>query len=214
VPDAFRLPIAQIRPRGHDLTMLAEPTAYEARYQWTPFIRWAIAGDVAVVLIGALLPMPLVIRVLVIVVFGYFGLVSLTLVLSRRIAFRADQTGITLGGGPFRYRSTTCFFPWADIRRIIIWQRHIPCTIWRWTLFSIPIRYIGLQRRTNAPHISRDGTGRLDRPGFTAPMPGIAAGAARNITAWMLNTDQLTAALAAYAPNVPVEPGNGRTAAL
>jgi len=85
--------------------MLAEPVAYEARYQWTPFIGWAIAGDVAFVLIGALLPMPLVIR--------------------------ADQTGITLGGGPFRYGSTTYFFPWADIRQIVLWQRQIPCTIWR-----------------------------------------------------------------------------------
>ena len=194
-------------------TMLTEPAAYEARYQWTPYIRWAIAADVAFVLIAALLPMPLVIRVMVIMVFGYIGLVSLAVVLSRKIAFRADQTGITLGGVPFRYRSTTRFFPWADISKIIIWQRHIPFTIWRWTVFSIPIRYIGLQRRTDAPHISRDGTGRADRPGFTAPVPGIAAGAARNITAWMLNTDQLAAALTAYAPNVPVEAVNGSAAA-
>lgn len=81
------------------------------------------------------------------------------------------------------------------------------------TAFSIPIRYIGLQRRRDAPHISRDGTGRADRPGFTAPVPGITAGAARNITAWLLNTDQLAAALAAYAPNVPVEARNGSPAA-
>ena len=81
------------------------------------------------------------------------------------------------------------------------------------TAFSIPIRYIGLQRRRDAPHISRDGTGRADWPGFTAPVPGITAGAARNITAWLLNTDQLAAALAAYAPNVPVEVRNGSPAA-
>lgn len=106
-----------IWPQGHDLTMLTQPAAYEARYQCMPFIRWAIAGDVVFVLIGALLPMPLVIREVAIVCFGYVGLVSLVLVLSRKIAFRADQTGITLGGRAFRYRSTTRFFPWADNRQ-------------------------------------------------------------------------------------------------
>lgn len=108
--------------------------------------------------------MPLAIRVMVIVVFSYFGLSSLAGVLRRKIAFRVDQTGITLGGGPFRYGATTRFFPWANISQIIIWQRQIPFTVWRWTVFSIPIRYIGLQRRADAPPVSGDATGRLDRP--------------------------------------------------
>jgi hypothetical protein len=193
--------------------MLAEPTAYEARYQWTPFISWAIAGDAAFVLVAALVPTPLAIRVLVIAVFGYFGLWSLACVLSRKIAFRVDQSGITLGAGPFSYRSTTRFFPWVDISKIIVWQRNLPFTIWRWTVFSVPIRYIGLQRRPGAPPVSGDGTGRLDRPGFTAPVAGIAAGTARNVTAWRLDTDQLAVAVATYAPDVLVEDTNSITPA-
>jgi hypothetical protein len=185
--------------------MLAEPTAHEARYQWTPFISWAIAGDTAFVLVAALVPTPLAIRVMVIAVFGYFGLWSLTCVLSRKIAFRVDQSGITLGGSPFRYRSSTRFFPWGDITKIVIWQRDVPFTLWRWTLFSVTFRYIGLQRRPGAPPVAGDGSGRLDRPAFTAPVVGIAAGAARKVTAWRVSADQLSAPVAAYAHNVAVE---------
>jgi hypothetical protein len=156
--------------------------------------------------------MPLVVRVMTFAIFGVFGLYSLACVLSRKVAFRVNQSGITLGGDPFRYRSTTRLFPWADISKIVIWQRELPVTIWRWTVFSLPIRYIGLQRHPGAPPVSGDGTGRLDRAGFTAPVEGIAAGAARKVTAWKLNADQLAIAVATYAPNVPVEDTNSSSA--
>jgi hypothetical protein len=197
--------IATDRSAVQDLTMLAEPAAYEARYRWTPLMGGSIAGAAAFVLVGALVPMPLIIRVLCVGYFGFAGVNGLAYVLSRKIAFRVDQSGITLGGSPFRYRSSTRFFPWGDITKIVIWQRDVPITLWRWTLFSVTFRYIGLQRRPGAPPVAGDGSGRLDRPAFTAPVVGIAAGAARKVTAWRVSADQLSAAVAAYAHNVAVE---------
>jgi hypothetical protein len=61
----------------------------------------------------------LAIRVLVVAVFGWFAVCAVAGVLSRKIAFRVDEAGVTLGGGPFRYSSTTRFHPWAGIEKII-----------------------------------------------------------------------------------------------
>jgi hypothetical protein len=35
-----------------------------------------------------------------------------------------DASGIILGGTPPRYRSGTRFVPWADIKKIVLWQQH------------------------------------------------------------------------------------------
>lgn len=142
--------------------MPAEPGVYEARYGWTPLMGVAMAGDAAFVLAAVLLAMPLVMRVPEIAFFGYAGVVCLAYVVSKKIAIRADQSGVTLGGSPWRYRSTTSFFPWADITKIVVWQVDWPFILLRWTLFSVPIRYIGLQRRAGAtPRPSRRSGRRL-----------------------------------------------------
>jgi hypothetical protein len=31
-----------------------------------------------------------------------------------------DASGVTLGGSPGRYRSTTCLIPWSDIKEIVL----------------------------------------------------------------------------------------------
>jgi hypothetical protein len=197
--------VADDRSAVHDLIMLAEPAVYEARYHWTPRMGGSLAGAVVFVLIGALLPMPLIIRLLCIGCFGFAGVNGLAYVLSRKIAFRVDQFGVTLGGNPFRYRSSTRFFPWEDITKIVVWRRGTPFTFWPLMHFSIPIRYIGVQRRAGAPPISGDGSGRLDRTVLIAPVPGIAAGAARKVTAWRTSANELATAVAAYNHQVVVE---------
>jgi hypothetical protein len=185
--------------------MIAGPAAYETRYHWTPRMGVSLACAVTFVLIGALVPMPLIIRVVCVGFFGFAGLNGLGYVLSRKIAVRVDQSGVTLGGNPFRYRSSTRFFPWEDITKIVVWQRETPLD-WPLTRLSIPIRYIGVQRRAGAPPISGDGSGRLDRPVPMAPPgAGIAAGAARKLTAWSTSANELAAAVAAYNHRVVVE---------
>jgi len=63
--------------------------------------------------------------------------------LSGRIALRADASGITLGGTPLRYKSTTRFVPWSDIERIVVWPR--------WQPRGGPLVYIGLAGPADAP---------------------------------------------------------------
>jgi hypothetical protein len=69
-----------------------------------------IGGDLAFVALAVFF-MPLIISVPVIAVFGSFALFSVAGVLSRTVALRVDATGVTLGGGPFRYQATTRFHP-------------------------------------------------------------------------------------------------------
>jgi hypothetical protein len=185
------------------------PAAYEERYRFTPTVAWALIGCLAFVLIGILTPMPLVLQVLVIGFFGWGAINSITYAASRKVAFRVDHAGVTLGGGPYRYKATTRFFRWADIEKIVLWERMFPVTIARWTLFSFgPLRYVGIERRPGAPPLSRSGTGMGDKPAFHSspnyrpPVSGMAAGAGRALSAWRLDDDQLTAALATCAPTV------------
>ena len=185
------------------------PAAYEERYRFTATVGWVVLGGLTFVLIGILIPMPLVIQVLVIGFFGWCAINTIAYAAIRKVALRVDHAGVTLGGIPYRYKATTRFFPWADIEKIVLWERMFPMTIARWTLFSIgPLRYIGMQRRAGAPPLSRSGTGMADKPAYhysldnRPPVPGIAGGALRNQTAWRLDNDQLTTALATCAPTV------------
>jgi hypothetical protein len=114
---------------------------------------------------------------------------------ARRIAFRADPLGITLGATPLSWPgrdSSSVFIPWFDVERIV--------------LYSGPKsrelgdrQCIGIQRRPGAPRLPR-GNG----PARRCPVPGLAEGATRQVVAWRLDRERLTALTAAVAPGVPV----------
>jgi hypothetical protein len=158
--------------------------SYEERYRWTPTVGWSLLGCIAFVLIGILSSMPLALLVPIIGFCAWGTGNIITYAASRKVALRVDHAGVTLGGSPFRYKTTTRFFPWADIEKIILRRRMFPVTIGRWTLFSFgPLRYITLQRRRGAPPLS---------PGRTT----------RALSAWRLDENQLAAAVTACAPTV------------
>jgi hypothetical protein len=180
---------------------------YVERYRWTPAIALGIGGALAFVALAVFF-MPLIIAIPVEAVFGWAAVISVAGVLSRKVALRVDAAGVTLGGGPFRYHATTRFFPWDDIAAVTIWRRYLPFTVGRWTLFALgPIRYIGLRRWPGARAITPAKRGRADWPAYMAPVPGISAGAARNITAFALDQDRLAQAVAAFASSVALEDG-------
>src|SRR5258708_10287242 len=186
-----------------DLAMLSGPAAYEARYGLTPTMGWTLAGSLGCALAVVLVPAPLVLRVVAIAFFGWGSLNGLAAMVSRKIALRVDEAGITLGGSPFRYRATTHVFPWADIERIVIWRRSFPVVIGRWTLFSFgSIRYVGVLRHSGAPPLPMSRARRLDWTAAGAPVYGIAG--AKAPSAWLLDTQRLAAAVAICAPAIPV----------
>jgi hypothetical protein len=165
-----------------------------------------IVGCLVFVVPMILLSPPLILEIPVVGVFGWFALYSVATVISRKVAFRIDERGVTFGGGPFRYRSSCRFFAWEDIEAITLWQRYTPFTIGPWTLFKMgPVRYIGLQRHADARSITPGRRRLAGRPAYAAPARSIAAGAARNITAWTLDRDRLAESVAAYAPAIRIE---------
>ena len=115
----------------------------------------------------------------------------------RRIAFRADPLGITLGASPLSWPgrdSSPVFIPWSDVERIVLYSgpraREPGAKDRQW---------IGIQRRPGAPRMPR-GNG----PAWRCPVPGLAEGATRQVVAWRLDRERLTALTAAVAPGVPV----------
>jgi len=115
----------------------------------------------------------------------------------RKVAFRADPLGITLGAAPLSWPgrdSTPVFIPWCDVERIVLYagpkSRELGARERQW---------IGIQRRPGAPRLPRG-----NEPARSCPVPGLAEGATRQVIAWRLDRERLTALTAAVAPGIPV----------
>ena len=177
--------------------MLPDQGCYEERYRLTfPVVRGAAFSVVPlIVAIFGHQPLPWVI--LAPVIFVLATVPWLLAVASRKIAFRADMAGITLGADPlswpFRHASAV-FVPWSDAEAIALYQGGGP---FGWRIGDDPC--IGIQRRQGAPALSRG-----NKPARRCPVPGVAAGAVRPVTAWRLDRDRLAALTAAVAPGIPI----------
>jgi hypothetical protein len=146
--------------------------------------------------------MPMVLRIAMVAASAWGGLLSVAVPMSRRVAFRVDATGVTLGGGPFRYQTTTRVFPWEEIDRVVLWSRILP--------FNARVRYVSVERRAGAPPLSPGGTGKADRPALylspdpQLPSPRFTVGATRGMQAFRVEDEMLAAAITACAPSVPL----------
>jgi hypothetical protein len=168
---------------------------YQARYGWDPRTMRVVALS-AVFTAGLLLPgMPLIARILGFPLFGAGGLFMGYVALSRKVAFRVDGTGVLLGGSPARYGATTSHVPWDDITGLVLWRQHIGGT-------SMP--YVGLIRREGAPALPGDDSRMRAVLEHLAPVPAEVAIASRAVNGWHLDKERLVAAVARFAPAVPV----------
>jgi hypothetical protein len=111
----------------------------------------------------------------------------------RRIAFRADQAGITLGALPGGHGSAV-FIAWEDVEQIILYPVH-PRGQGRYA----QVRCIGIKRREGAAALPQ---GNEHAPG--CPVPGVAAGATRRVTGWRLDRQRLAVVTALTAPGIPI----------
>src|ERR1700722_11800496 len=123
-----------------------EPGAYVARYGWNGRSGGLIIGAAVFVLIALTVPMSLALRVITLAPFGGGALVFIARVAPRRVALRVDARGITLGGSPGRYRSTTRLIPWADVREVVLWRQPMP--------YGRSMRYVAVTRRKGAPPLA------------------------------------------------------------
>jgi len=175
-----------------------EPGVYVARYGWNGRSGGLIIGAAVFVLIAVTAPMSLALRVVTLVLFGGGALVFIANIATRRVALRVDASGITLGGSPGRYRSTTRLIPWADVREVVLWRQPMP--------YGRSVRYVAVARHRGAPPLAgRRGrrAGQLTARALT-PVSGDMLLASRAANLWRLDTDRMTAAVAHFAPGVRV----------
>jgi len=177
--------------------MMPDQGCYEERYRLTYPVARSAAFSFVPLIIAIFSHQPLYWVILAPIVFALATVPWLVAVASRKIAFRADMSGITLGADPlswpFRHASAV-FVPWSDAEAIALYQGGGP---FGWRLQDDPC--IGIQRRQGAPALSRG-----NKAACRCPVPGVAAGAVRPITAWRLDRDRLAALTAAVAPGIHI----------
>ena len=176
-----------------------EPGVYVARYGWNGRSGSLIIGAAAFVLVALTVPMSLALRVVTLVFFGGGAVVFIASIATRRVALRVDASGITLGGSPARYRSTTRLIPWADVREVVLWRQPMP--------YGRSMRYVAVARRGGAPPLGGRRGRRAGKVTARALTPGVSGDtllASRAANLWRLDTDRMTAAVAHFAPGVRV----------
>jgi len=133
--------------------MLPDPGRYEERYRLTyPVVRgFALSFVPLIIAIFSHHPLPWLILSLGAVVLATVP--WLVTAASRKVAFRADMTGITLGADPlswpFRHTSAV-FIPWSDAEGIAFYQGG---GLFGWRYLDDPC--VGIQRSQGAPALSR-----------------------------------------------------------
>lgn len=179
--------------------MSLERGVYEARYGWNRRSGTLIIVAAVFVLVAIVSPMSLALRVVAIVFFGGGALFFAGSIATRRVAFRADASGVTLGGSPARYQSTTRLVPWADIRQIVLWRQQLP--------YGRSMLYVGLEHRKGThPPGGRRGR-RASQAAARALAPNVSGDtlmASRAVNMWRLDAHRLAAAVTHFAPGIRV----------
>ncbi|HEY6788314.1 MAG TPA: hypothetical protein VI365_13495 [Trebonia sp.] len=195
-----------------DASVLQFPVPYEERYRWTPTMVADAALGAASLLTAILVPaMPLLFRV-PLALAGTAGAAScVAYAASRKVAFRVDHKGVTLGGGPFRYEAHTSFFPWEGVHAVVLWRRTAPPR-WpalRWPALRMSVWYVSVQRHSElaATPPGESGLSGPTRPcrdqDAQRPAPDdLKAGATRGMRAFRVDYARLAVAIATFAPTV------------
>ncbi|MFB6705737.1 hypothetical protein ACFCW6_13590 [Streptomyces sp. NPDC056333] len=168
---------------------------YQARYGWDLKTAGVVALSAVFTAVLLLPGMSLFAQILGLPLFGGGGLFMSYVALSRKVAFRVDETGVLLGGSPARYGATTSHVPWDDITGFVLWRQ---------TAGGASLPYVGVTRRKGAPPLPGDDPKARAVVEHLVPVPAEVAPASRAVTGWRLDKDRLAAAVAHFAPEIPV----------
>jgi hypothetical protein len=151
---------------------------YEIRFRLTGLGGYTVIFGLVLIAIGVFRTQSsLYERVIIAAVGGLVALREMIPIVSRKILFRADSAGITLGTlGRFGFPSPNVSIPWTDIKKIALYK---------------------ITRRSRK-------FGRTGSHIVIVPRGG-AHGRARRIDTWRLDTEHLAVVAAAAAPDVPVD---------
>ncbi len=155
--------------------MLPDQGLYEERYRLTGSIAASLALSLA--MLGIALHSSYGIWLaLSVLAFVTVTVPCLAAAIGRKIAFRADPMGITLGADPLSWpgrNSSPLFFPWSDVERIVLYSGPKARE-----LNAGGRLCIGIQRRPGAPRLPSG-----NEPALRCPVPGLAKGATRQVVA-------------------------------
>jgi hypothetical protein len=132
--------------------MLPDQGFYEERYRLTGSVALSLAVSLGMLAI-ALYSSQSILLALSALTFVAVTVPSLAAAAGRRIAFRADPLGLTLGAEPLSWPgrdSSPVFIPWSDVERIVLYagpKSREPGASRR--------QCIGIQRRPGAPRLPR-----------------------------------------------------------
>ena len=173
--------------------MLADPGRYEERYRLTG-AALGLASALLAVGLGFLWHTQLIFAALTVLL----AIPAVLAIARRPVAFRADHAGITLGSDrQLSRRRPAVFIPWTDVERIVLYPGRKAAGFGDYLWASGEVEYIGVQRRDGALALPY---GNEQAPG--CPVPGVAAGATRQIKGWRLDRERLAAVTSAVAPGI------------
>jgi len=171
--------------------VLPDQGVYEERYRLTGSVAASLAVSLVMLGIGLRGAGGQLWLALSVLAFVSVTVPALAAAVGRRVAFRADPMGVTLGANPQAWPgrdNSPVFISWADVEKIVIYPAGTAGRL-----------CVGIQRRQGAPPLSRG-----NEPARRCPLPGVAEGATRTAVAWRLDRERLTAVTAALAPAVQV----------
>ncbi|MFF2847287.1 hypothetical protein ACFVT5_13220 [Streptomyces sp. NPDC058001] len=171
---------------------------YEARFGWDRKTIVIVITCAVFALCLLVATAPLALRSAGLLLSAGGGLFMSYAAMSGKVAFRVDETGVLLGGNPARYQATTARIPWRDIEAVVCWRQH--------TAASIP--HVGLALRADAapvPGATRSRIGRATVRALVPHLPADVVAVSRPVSGWRLDRDRLAAAMAEFAPGVPMK---------
>ena len=159
--------------------VLPDPGCYEERYRLTAGAAPTLGASL--IMIGLLFRTEALWAAGVVIAVALAILLGPALAARRRVAFRADYTGLTFGPAPGALmvrRGTQVFIPWTEVDTIV--------------LHPDDSGIAGTEGRVGRVEVRR-----RDQAGAMT----------RKVTGWRLNRERLTSVTAAVAPGIPVVEG-------
>ena len=114
--------MAEINGEVEDQSMPPDPGCYEIRFRLAGYEALFSVFGLLLFALGIFAPESLIARVASVAVGGLFTVPYVILLASRKIVFRADHAGITLGPELPLFHFSTVFIPWPDIKKITLYK--------------------------------------------------------------------------------------------
>ena len=186
---------------------------YEVRYGWTRknvFLMFVCLLFCLVVFIPFgnerfrldFIPIPIIAVKVLSVLLGLSGLISVGAGgFSKKALLRVDANGVTLGGHPLRYASSTAMVPWNDVIGVELWVQRLEING-----RTNRVSYVGLHRAAGAPALPGAAKNRVSRrmAAGAAGVPAELVAASRAVNVWKIDPNAFYATVKLHRPALEI----------